>query len=74
MLPELRSLYYHGNLVDDYRELLKLRPCPNLKTLTLTGNPIEKVESGYRLCVIAFLPFLRKLDTGLVTLLERDNA
>lgn len=71
-LPELRSLYLHANYIYDLKEITKLSNT-HIKTLTLYGNPIEQIQ-GYRLWVVGIVPELRKLDTGLITLLERDNA
>lgn len=45
----------------------------NLLTLTLYGNPIERL-ANYRLWIVAIIPTLKNLDTSLITLLERDNA
>lgn len=71
-LSDLRSLYLNANYIYDLKEITKLSNT-QIKTLTLYGNPIEQVPS-YRLWIVGIMPTLRKLDTGLITLLERDNA
>ena len=38
--PNIRSLYLHGNAIDNFNEIKKLKTMPNLRRLTLHGNPL----------------------------------
>ena len=40
----LQILYFHGNHVEDIREVDKLSGLPKLTKLSLHGNPIEKAK------------------------------
>lgn len=71
-LPNLMSLYLHSNYLSDMKEIVKLRESP-LKFLTLYGNPIDQLPL-YRMYVLTILPQVRKLDSVLVTKLEKDNS
>ena len=66
------SLYLHSNFVSDMKEVLKLENSP-LKSLTLYGNSIDQLPS-YRMYVITLLPQLKRLDSVLITKLEKDNG
>ena len=69
---ELYSLNLHANYINDMREVAKLQNL-RIKSLTMNGNPIEQLE-GYRCWIIALMPFITKLDTSLVTKMERYSA
>lgn len=72
LLPQLMSLYLHSNYLSDLKELLNIQDS-NIKSLTLYGNSIDQLP-GYRLYTITLLPQLKRLDSVLVTKLEKDNA
>jgi len=72
LLSNLKTLYYHSNFVSDVKEVLNLQGT-GITTLTLHGNSIDQLPN-YRLYVITLLPQLRRLDTVLITKLERDNS
>lgn len=69
----LGGLYLHGNKISSFRELRKLKKLPNLRKLSLHGNPIEE-KKGYRNFVIALIPTLKQLDFTPITALDRKNA
>ncbi|XP_043928954.1 leucine-rich repeat-containing protein 51 [Protopterus annectens] len=71
--PELQVLNLHGNSIAKLSEVDKLGALPNLKRLTLHGNPIE-TEKGYRNYVLSVLPHLKSLDFSSVTKQERATA
>lgn len=71
-LPNLMSLYLHGNLVYEMREVMNLFNSP-IKNLTLYGNQIDQIP-GYRMFVITLLPQIKRLDSVLITKLEKDNS
>jgi len=68
----LQSLYLHCNYIHNFKELVVLQKL-NLRALTLYGNQIENIK-GYRLYVIGILAQAKRLDSVLITRLERDNA
>ena len=70
----IQALYLHGNKLKDLQGTLEqLRKLPDLKSVTLNGNPIETTP-GYRLVVLGALPNLRSIDHAAVTLEERERA
>ena len=72
-LPNLKSLYLHCNYLLSLDEVAKLRNI-ELLAVTLHGNPIERLP-GYRLqCIAVLPPSVKKLDSALITALERDNT
>ncbi|XP_069496408.1 leucine-rich repeat-containing protein 51 isoform X2 [Ambystoma mexicanum] len=66
-------LNLHANSIKELSEVDKLAYLPNLKSLTLHGNPIES-EKGYRSYVISLLPGLKSFDFSGVTKQDRANA
>ena len=38
--PNIRSLYLHGNSIENFNEVKKLKSMANLRRLTLHGNPL----------------------------------
>ena len=71
----LKSLYIHGNQINDMSEILKLRQLPLLKSLAIHGNPVEETKNPpYRLMVIGALPHLHRLDFCTITPLDREEA
>lgn len=61
----------HGNYIKNVEEVLKLKPLLQLRTLTLHGNPISRIEN-YRRYVLFYLPQIRSLDFSLITLQNRS--
>ncbi|KAM8975632.1 leucine-rich repeat-containing protein 51 [Pelodytes ibericus] len=70
---QLSVLNLHGNSICQLSEVEKLSALPNLKSLTLHGNPIES-EKGYRSYVLSVLPQIKSLDFSAVTNQERVTA
>lgn len=66
----LMILYMHGNHLRNMEELSKLKPLLKLRTLTLHGNPISRINH-YRQYVVHFLPQIRSLDFSLITHQDR---
>jgi Leucine-rich repeat (LRR) protein len=71
-LPNLMSLYLHNNYVSDMKEVLKLEQS-GVKSLTMYGNPIDQLP-GYRMYVITLVPQIKRLDSVLISKLEKDNS
>ena len=69
----LTILYLHGNDIADMRSIVKLRTLKKLRSLTLHGNPIERMPS-YRRYVLAILPQLTCLDFSPIIDAERRRA
>ncbi|XP_069828003.1 leucine-rich repeat-containing protein 51 [Dendropsophus ebraccatus] len=69
----LSVLNLHGNSISNLSEVDKLGALPNLKSLTLHGNPIE-TEKGYRSYILSILPNLKSLDFSAVTKQDRVTA
>ncbi|KAK9745171.1 Male sterility protein [Popillia japonica] len=57
----LKIIYLHGNKLDNFDEIKLLQGFPNLRSLTLHGNPISDIGS-YRMSVLNTLPQLVNLD------------
>lgn len=70
---ELSVLYLHANNITKLRQIDALKKLPNLKSLTLHGNPIAETE-GYRHYIVATLPNLCKLDFCAITKQDRALA
>ncbi|KRW99018.1 hypothetical protein PPERSA_11619 [Pseudocohnilembus persalinus] len=71
-LPNLKSLYLHCNYLSNLEELIQLQELP-IRSLTIHGNPIETINQ-FRLYIIGILPYLKRLDSVLVSKKERDNC
>ncbi|XP_073525638.1 leucine-rich repeat-containing protein 51 [Phyllobates terribilis] len=69
----LSVLNLHGNSIGDLSEVDKLAALPELKSLTLHGNPIES-EKSYRSYILSLLPNLKTLDFSAVTKQDRVTA
>lgn len=41
--PNIKSLYLHGNSIENFNEIKKLKTMNNLRRLTLHGNPIGNI-------------------------------
>lgn len=53
--PNLKIVYFHGNLIKDLDEIFKLRSLARLRSVTFHGNPISD-DPRYRMFVITYLP------------------
>ncbi|XP_075054458.1 leucine-rich repeat-containing protein 51 [Mixophyes fleayi] len=69
----LSVLNLHGNSIGQLGQVDKLAALPNLKSLTLHGNPIE-AEKGYRSYILSVLTNLKTLDFSAVTKEDRVSA
>ncbi|XP_057363234.1 leucine-rich repeat-containing protein 51 isoform X3 [Manis pentadactyla] len=69
----LSVLYLHGNSIQRLGEVNKLAVLPQLRSLTLHGNPIEE-EKGYRQYVLCTLPHITTFDFSGVTKADRITA
>ncbi|XP_071666785.1 leucine-rich repeat-containing protein 51 isoform X3 [Patagioenas fasciata] len=67
------SLQLHGNNIGELGEVDKLGVLPQLRRLTLHGNPMEELR-GYRNYVLSELPHLTSLDFSAVTKQDREDA
>ena len=45
--PNIKSLYLHGNAIENFNEIKKLKTMNNLRRLTLHGNPIGNILPFY---------------------------
>ncbi|POM61866.1 hypothetical protein PHPALM_29056 [Phytophthora palmivora] len=72
MHDELRVIDLEGNRVADIGQIEQLAFCPQLKSLNLTGNPVETVEH-YRQIVANFVPQLVSLDDRALSDNERTK-
>ena len=64
-IKSLKILYLHHNKIKSKNEVSKLKSLPNLKKLTLYGNPIETKK--YRSYIIALFPDILCLDFNRIT-------
>lgn len=71
--PNIKILYLHSNDIKKLSEIDKLAALPELRKITLHGNPIEDLQ-GYRQYVISTLPRLKTLDFVAVTNQDRSDA
>lgn len=61
----------HGNDIKNVEEVMKLKSLFQLKTLTLHGNPISRINN-YRRYILFYLPQIQSLDFSLITLQNRS--
>ena len=52
--PELKTLYLHGNYIQNLDQTKKLQNFEDLQSLTLYSNPIEQIK-GYRMYVLGVM-------------------
>jgi len=71
--PSLRTIYLHGNCIEEIIEIEKLAGLPNLKTVSLHGNPIESVK-GYKNYILSTLPQIQNLDFTTITKADRETS
>jgi len=69
----LSSIYLHANRIAKPSQIKVLAGLQELRSLTLHGNPCEKV-SNYRLAVAGACKGLKKLDFTTITKADRDKA
>ena len=62
---KLKCLSIGNNKIDSLDQILKFRQLPELRMLTLSGNPICK-ESEYKTMVLAYVSNLKYLDYSVV--------
>jgi len=70
--PNVATIYLHANNISKLSQLKKLKMYPNLKSLTLYGNPIEE-HKHYRNYVLHMCPNLAQFDSSPVTGSERKR-
>jgi hypothetical protein len=66
-LQNLAILNLHCNNFSEMKTIAPLAKLVRLEKLTLQGNPMEEVVSGYRTKVLTLVPWLRQLDYVTVT-------
>ncbi|KAL3317519.1 centrosomal protein 72kDa [Cichlidogyrus casuarinus] len=70
----LENLNLYFNVIEDYREITKLRYNTALKIIDLRLNPIARKDPDYRIFLISKLAYLSTLDNRSVTEVERRTA
>ena len=68
--PNVTTIYLHANKISRLSQLKKLKAFPNLKSLSLYGNPIEE-HKHYRNYVMHYCPNLTQFDSSPITSSER---
>tara|TARA_A100001015_G_C14865641_1_gene662184 strand:- start:173 stop:814 length:642 start_codon:yes stop_codon:yes gene_type:complete len=71
--PNLTTIYLHANNISRLSQLKKLKLFPNLKSLSLYGNPVEE-HKHYRNYVLNMCPLVTQFDSSPVTGSERKRA
>ena len=75
VLPNLKALYLHGNVISEMAGVVALHAASQLRALTLHGNPLLETQGRIvRLLVIHALPQLQRLDFTVVTHTEHKRA
>jgi len=69
----LKTLFLHANKIKKLTEIDKLAKLPNLRSLTLHGNPIEE-EKNYRFYVILMIPQLINLNFSGISKQEKIGS
>jgi len=72
-LKNLKELFLRKNLIADFKEVLHLTKCSNLRVLWLNDNPISE-HPNYRLYVIKILSQITKLDDTFINFDEKIKA
>lgn len=62
----------HGNHIKDFKEVSILKPLLKLRTLTLFGNPIARINH-FRRYMVFYLPQIHSLDFSLITRQNRHD-
>ena len=60
--PNITTIYLHANNISRLSQLKKLKMFPNLKSLSLYGNPVEE-HKHYRNYVLNMCPNVTQFDT-----------
>ena len=71
--PNVTTIYLHANNISRLSQLKKLKLFPNLKSLSLYGNPVEE-HKHYRNYVLNMCPMVTQFDSSPVTGSERKRA
>ncbi|KAI5739947.1 hypothetical protein M8J77_025478 [Diaphorina citri] len=71
--PNLKILYLHKNQIEEYLSVFVLRRVNSLRTLSLYGNPIEKIRE-YRAVVSTMIPQLVTLDSVFILPSEKQET
>ncbi len=71
--PNIKTIYMHANNITKISQLKKLKFFPNLKSLSLYGNPVEE-HKHYRNYTLNMCPNLTQFDSSPVTGSERKRA
>jgi len=69
----LKTLFLHANKIKKLTEIDKLAKLPNLRSLTLHGNPMEE-EKNYRFYVILMIPQLINLNFSGISKQEKIGS
>lgn len=70
---ELSVLYLHANKISDLGTIKMLQKQPNLRALTLHGNPLA-AQPHYRKYVVHMIPSLQRHDFTPITSEDRDSC
>ena len=71
--PNITTMQMHANNISRLSQLKKLRNFPNLKSISLYGNPVEE-HKHYRNYVLNMCPNVTQFDSSPVTAEERLRA
>ena len=71
--PNLTTIYAHANQISKLSEIKKFAAFPELKSLSLYGNPVEE-HKHYKMFVLTMCPKLTQFDSSPVTRTERRRA
>ena len=71
--PHITTIYCHANNISKLSELKKFAAFPELKSLSLYGNPVD-AHKHYRNYVLYVCPKLTQFDSSPVTKTERTRA
>ncbi|KAK9872054.1 hypothetical protein WA026_015304 [Henosepilachna vigintioctopunctata] len=68
----LKIVYFHGNCISKFSEVIKLRKLKHLKTVTFHGNPISNVPL-YRVSIMWMLPQEYVLRNNIENVITTNN-
>lgn len=71
--PRITTIYCHANQITKLSELKKFGAFPELKSLSLYGNPVEE-HKHYRNYVLFMCPKLTQFDSSPVTKTDRKRT
>ncbi len=72
-LKKLQCLSLGNNKIDSLDQIIRIRQIPNIKMLTLSGNPICN-DPEYKMTVLAYVSKLKYLDYSLIENTDILNA